>query len=111
MQMQEIKANSKQIGDVVAEFERHGTSSSVNRVEIKDRGGRILMVVVYESYSMKVVEPAPPKMKKVYELRANVLGVDVKLQKEYRSELVDEMEKLTSQGYAAEIAEIEVEDV
>lgn len=108
MQLQEIKKPSVEINGLIFDIDRVG--STVKRVTVKDRGGRVKLMVNCGPYSVEVLEVQPPKMKKVFRMKATVLEQPITKDFETMTEAEVALEELPTSANGT-ITEAEVEDV
>ena len=109
MNLQEVKATNVNINGLDFEIERQGTTAK--RVTVKQPDGKIELVIAMSSYSCEVFTPAPPKMKKAYQLTVSTLGTEIKkiFDTVCEAESFAEKDGFTIDEYS--VVEVEVLDV
>lgn len=88
------------------------SDGSVRRVAFKDSKGFI--VEITGDYSLRILVPAPPEMKKIFSLRGEVCGIKVseafddEYSAEKRREELKAKQDITDSGFIIEQTEIQI---
>lgn len=109
MKLQDIKASQLEINGLIFDIDRTENASPI-RITVKTVTGETKMVVNVSNYSIQLLEPAQPKMKKVHRLTGWVIGQKVVADYEYEHEARNAAKNLPLDPPQS-IEVVEVEDV